>query len=393
MHDSLAGPMTCGVLRPAIVLPRDAECWEAADLERAVVHEVEHVRRRDWLTNCLARSICAAYWFHPLVWMAWRRLLVEAERSADDAVLERSEATAYADQLVGLAERVSACAKSPSPAMANRADLAARIAAVLDARQQRGRAGAYRLSLVCAAGALLLASLAPLRMVAAAQAGDGNVVVTAARLQARSALVLELVQVFDSGGRNLEDLSARDFAITEDGVPQNISVFELQKVTAAQAGQNIPTSYYVLGYYAGPARVERQLRQVAISVKGRPNLKLEYRPSYYAQTFDGPAFGGVPDRERAGALDPSIQVPLLIFKKEPEYSEEARKAKYQGTVVLKVDVSVTGRATNIKVIRGLGLGLDEKAIEAVGQWRFRPAMKNGRPVALQLQVAVDFRLM
>ncbi len=136
-HEDLPGPMTCGVLHPAIVLPREPKAWDAGDLNRAIVHELEHVRRADWATQCLARMVCTAYWFHPLVWMTWRRLCLEAERSCDDAVLGGSEATAYADQLVGLARRLSA-GKSPLLAMANRSDLATRVGAVLDSRQPRG---------------------------------------------------------------------------------------------------------------------------------------------------------------------------------------------------------------------------------------------------------------
>ncbi len=143
-HEDLPGPMTCGVLHPAIVLPRESQGWDAGDLNRAIVHELEHVRRADWATQCLARMVCAAYWFHPLVWTTWRRLCLEAERSCDDAVLGGSEATAYADQLVGLAQRLSSAGKPPLLAMANRSDLATRVGAVLDNRQPRGRAGTLR---------------------------------------------------------------------------------------------------------------------------------------------------------------------------------------------------------------------------------------------------------
>src|SRR5579872_1536730 len=72
LHPDLSGPMTCGLLHPAIVLSQDAETWDEDNLTRALLHELEHVRRRDWITHCLARAICAAYWFHPLVWIAWR---------------------------------------------------------------------------------------------------------------------------------------------------------------------------------------------------------------------------------------------------------------------------------------------------------------------------------
>jgi len=148
LHEALPGPMTCGVVHPDIVLPRDAENWPTEDLNRAIVHELEHVRRGDSVTRCIARIACALYWFHPLVWIAWRKLVLEAERACDDAVLSRSEATAYADQLVELAKRLSLAQRSPRPArllaMANRADLATRVGAVLDDRQRRGRTGYCR---------------------------------------------------------------------------------------------------------------------------------------------------------------------------------------------------------------------------------------------------------
>ena len=70
----------------------------------------------------------------------------------------------------------------------------------------------------------------------------------------------------------------------------------------------------------------------------------------------------------------------MLFQVEPEFSEEARKAKLQGVVMLYGEVDTNGRLRNIRVTRGLGLGLEEKAIEAVKQWRFRPGNRNGRPV-------------
>jgi hypothetical protein len=169
LHESLPGPMTCGVLRPKILLPRDAEAWQAEELNRAIVHELEHVRRADWLVQCAARAVCALYWFHPLVWVAWRRLSLEAERSCDDAVLGNSESTAYASQLVALAQRMAA-AKSPVLAMANRSDLAARVRSVLDSRVRRGRAGGRLWVASSLIAAALLATLSPLKLVSAPRA-------------------------------------------------------------------------------------------------------------------------------------------------------------------------------------------------------------------------------
>jgi beta-lactamase regulating signal transducer with metallopeptidase domain len=170
LHEALPGPMTCGIAHPAIILPRDAEYWTQEDLNRALIHELEHVRRGDSMTRCCARIACALYWFHPLVWIAWRRLVLEAERSCDDAVLGGSEATAYADQLVGLAKRLSASKRSPAVAMANRIDLATRVGAVLDSRQRRGRAGTLSVALACAVALAIIVLIFPLTVVAAPQA-------------------------------------------------------------------------------------------------------------------------------------------------------------------------------------------------------------------------------
>ena len=87
-------PLTCGLRRPAVILPIDARAWTNEDLARALMHEIEHVRRGDWATQCLARAACSFYWFHPLVWIARQQLALEAERACDDAVIGGSDATA-----------------------------------------------------------------------------------------------------------------------------------------------------------------------------------------------------------------------------------------------------------------------------------------------------------
>jgi TonB family protein len=103
---------------------------------------------------------------------------------------------------------------------------------------------------------------------------------------------------------------------------------------------------------------------------------------------EGGGFGGGVYRIGGG-----VSSPTLLFKVEPEYSEEARKAKHQGTVVLAVIIDSNGQARDLRVVRAIGLGLDEKAIEAVQKWRFKPGLKDGRPVAVQATIEVNFRLL
>ncbi len=87
-----------------------------------------------------------------------------------------------------------------------------------------------------------------------------------------------------------------------------------------------------------------------------------------------------------------VIAPRIIYKTEPEFSEEARKAKYQGVVGLNVVIGPDGRVHNAQVVHSLGMGLDEKAIEGVKLWKFDPAKKDGRPVAVAVYIEVDYHL-
>jgi TonB family protein len=88
----------------------------------------------------------------------------------------------------------------------------------------------------------------------------------------------------------------------------------------------------------------------------------------------------------------SVTGPIPIFQPTPNYSEEARKAKYQGTVILLIVVDAQGVVSDARVVKQLGLGLDEKALETVRTWRFKPGTRNGVPVAVRCMVEVTFRL-
>lgn len=88
-----------------------------------------------------------------------------------------------------------------------------------------------------------------------------------------------------------------------------------------------------------------------------------------------------------------ITAPKLLHKLEPEYTEEARAGKIAGTVLLSIVIEPDGTATNFQIVKGVGFGLDEKAVEAIGQWRFSPGAKDGVPVPVKAQIEVNFRLM
>jgi TonB family protein len=103
---------------------------------------------------------------------------------------------------------------------------------------------------------------------------------------------------------------------------------------------------------------------------------------------DGPGGGGI-----NGLQGKKVTQPVLLSRKDPEYSEEARKAKFQGTVQLSIVVNVAGQVTDVNVLRSVGLGLDERAVEAVRQWKFRAGMVDGKAVSMRATVEVNFRLL
>ena len=109
----------------------------------------------------------------------------------------------------------------------------------------------------------------------------------------------------------------------------------------------------------------------------------------------GPGFGKGEGGGTGGGVfrvGAGVSPPVPIYQPEPEFSEEARKAKYQGVCMLGLIVGVDGRPTAIRVLSSLGMGLDEKAIEAVKNWKFEPGKKDGHAVATEIAVEVEFHL-
>jgi uncharacterized protein (TIGR03435 family) len=272
LHESTPGPLTFGAFRPAIMLPVDAKSWHEDDLSRAIVHELEHVRRRDWVSQRLAHLVCACYWFHPLAWIAWRRFVVEAERACDDAVLRRSEATAYADQLVTLATHLSA-SRQPLLAMANRADLSTRVTAVLDRNQPRGRASRAWVLSAAVAAVMMLMFVSPIRLVAFRQTQQGSLADSKKyRYDVASIKVCEVEEV-PTGARG-----------AAGGTNASISPGRFQ-VPCVTAGQLIYLAYAAYGVGPDEHMVNDEPGGAAspLKVRGGPDWVHSLRDKYHVE--------------------------------------------------------------------------------------------------------------
>jgi TonB family protein len=117
---------------------------------------------------------------------------------------------------------------------------------------------------------------------------------------------------------------------------------------------------------------------------------LEARAAAIHKALARPAPAPTEGVYRIGA---DITPPAVLEKVEPQYTEEARVARIQGTTVLSVEIGPDGVARNAQVLRGVGLGLDESALIAISQWRFKPGAKNGQPVTVKASIEVNFRLL
>ncbi|MBV9507733.1 MAG: TonB family protein [Acidobacteriia bacterium] len=158
---------------------------------------------------------------------------------------------------------------------------------------------------------------------------------------------------------------------------------QLFKQALAAEKQNSANAAPVMRLYAAFLKQQgRNDESQSLIAEASQLSQMFARPTYGTRSFSTPLLAGN-----------GVTPPALLQKIEPEYTEEARLAKYQGTVVVAVVVGTDGTAQNMRVIRSLGLGLDEKAMEAISQWKFKPGTKDGQPVQVAATIEVNFRLL
>jgi beta-lactamase regulating signal transducer with metallopeptidase domain len=165
-----AVPVTCGILRPVVLLPTDAESWDAERRMLVLMHEVAHVRRFDLLTHLIGQLAVAAFWFHPLVWIAAARMRLEREHACDDLVLAAgARPSRYAGDLLALAGTLSSSAVPVVAAlgMARTTEIEGRLLSILDIATCHDPVGPRRLVGGAAIAAVVVVSLAAVRPIAA----------------------------------------------------------------------------------------------------------------------------------------------------------------------------------------------------------------------------------
>ncbi len=172
--ERISMPMTWGLMRSAVLLPKEADQWSMECRWIVMAHELTHVKRRDCLMQALAQLACAIYWFNPLVWLAAWRLRVERELACDDHVLEAgAKASDYASHLVEIASSfgVSNCGSPVTVGMAC-SHLESRVRSILDPNARRRGVNGLKVALAAVIAAVLTAPLAMLRPWGIAEASE-----------------------------------------------------------------------------------------------------------------------------------------------------------------------------------------------------------------------------
>jgi beta-lactamase regulating signal transducer with metallopeptidase domain len=391
LHGAVSGPGSWGAFRPIIALPLDAQNWHEDDIVRAIIHELEHVRRSDWAIQCLARVVCACYWFHPLVWIAWRQLTLEAERASDDAVLLCADATAYADQLVILAGRMSNPPSRALITMTGRSDLAARVTAILNVQQQRGRAGMFSMGLVCLSSILLVALLSPIGIAAAAQiqapshSFSGSLRDPLGRILSDTSLTLLNV----STRQRVEARSDQSGHFTFGEIPRG--EYRLQVSDFGSQGEMI---------FASREHLERDIAVVMPGVDDEltvyssdvsnhlppppPPLPL---PLSTSQTYSSQ-----PDLDRCAQVSMFCRVtpPVQIARVQPIYPEKKREGGVASTVVLEGRVGTDGLIKDLHTTSHADPDFAHATSDALHCWQFTPIRFDGVPVAMSIRVTAHF---
>jgi len=355
-------PFVTGNRRPVIVFPQRAvEAFSREDLRAVLLHEREHLRRRDPLRYSVLWAVHAVFWFFPPLWWLERRIRETTEMACDEAVLQAGVDPAdYARALarmlgLGLSRRhgIGAMGRHPSAALV-------RIRTLLEQRRTLTMP-AHRLTVAASAIAAVVFSLLPLAPVPTLQAGDEATPAAGLERLADADLPVMLNFTKTEAGKIFESLgkvSGVTFVLDEEVAAKPVTI-NVGRVPLAMALTRLGQAAGVTYEVTDPRRVE-------------------VRPALLAG-MDG------------------VTLPVLIpeSKVKPVYPEKEREERIEGRVILQALIDATGAVRDLEALNVTPAGNEafpQSAIDAVGQWRYEPATRDGEPVDVYFTIRVDFQL-
>jgi TonB family protein len=401
-------PMTWGLMRHAVLLPSTAQEWSEERRRLVLAHELGHVKRSDALTQAFAHVVCGLYWFNPLVWYAAHRLRVEQERACDDGVLTLGTAPAdYADHLMQIVRGLRNVRGLSHAALsiAQPSQLETRLVSILDSRTQRRRMSWIGASALCMFAAVLTVSIAAVRIAAAVPLPP--VIVAAMKLEppapsskapVKSAPGPQRTRIGNESAVSNpavlppQVVESRKPIYTNEGLAAGIEgTVTLEASVDLSGNVKILRVVKSLGYGLDERAIGSVLdwkfapaTRDGVPVKVITQIDVDFKlPPPIIDPIDG---------SLVLRIGPGVTPPTVISRVEPSYTDKARDARFQGTVVLRALVHKDGTLIVEHVVRELGMGLDENAIDALQMWKFKPAMKDGLPVPVELNIEVNFNL-
>ena len=356
-------PITWGVLRPRVLMPGCASEWPDDRKRIVLAHEFTHVRRGDWLFQILAEIACVIYWFHPFFWIARNRLDFESERACDDAVLNLGiDGQDYATHLLEIARvlRKQGPAWLPALAMAKPFSLEARLVAILNSTVNRRRPRVRTIAIAIALTIGLVLPFAALR--APLAASDSAVILPEVIEYTTPPLYSD-----EARDRGIEGIVLLEVRIGVDGRPGNLHV-----VKGLGFGLDENALLAVREWKFNPG--ERSGK--AVETTTEVSVEFSLRNAELNESIAN---------DMATRVGPGVVPPRIIHRVDPA-SVDGKDLGRAGTVILDAVIQENGVPKVIRVVRSLSWGLDENAIAALKQWRFSPAMKDGQPVKVRMNV-------
>ncbi len=420
-------PLTWGVFRPVVVLPRASATWPAARLRTVLLHELVHVKRLDLLAQAVGQAACCLYWFHPLAWVAARQLRKEREQACDDAVLARGvSGPEYAGHLMDLVRALRPNPWRQAPAMAEVSGLELRARALLDSKRDRRPLSRRKGFAIASLGTALLLPLA-------AVSETTTVKPVATQPSAPPAIVTPAPQAAPPVRVPLRVFPRHIVAATTAPAdplpaPPQATIGSIAGTVRDPSGAVVPGCSVVVKNADGSS--EQTVTTDAVGryqidslLSGRYSLQVQ-ASGFSAYKLDQVPVGGgniaqinvnlqvgsisesvTVQGKRSAVATPqaatngrikvggNVQPARLVRQPRPQYPAELQQEGVEGTVTLTAIISKDGIPMSLHVVpSSVDSRLVPLALDAVGQWRYSPMLLNGEPVETVTRIDVTFKL-
>jgi TonB family protein len=402
-YDGRVVPLIFGIVRPRILLSTDARSWDVSRKRMVLIHELMHVRRRDLLWQVFAHVTTALWWFQPLCWFNRRSLRQESENACDAWVLTCGiRPSDYANELLHIAQRMGTWSSRPAMAMVQPGDLEQRVRTIVDFKLPVTRGAFPTAKILVLTGLTFSVSALTIfphqnyvqtrttgtnRPVRFFQGGYPMKRTLISGLLASAGLTAATIggSVFDPSGAAVSNAQALLY---------NPDTGQKQQAATTPDGkfifQSLPAGSYILHIQKpGFASLYREFN---VQSESDVERGLVLKSASGASLPDSNAAGQDAADAKRIRVGGEMEQENLIAKVNPVYPVAAKAAGVQGRVELEVAISKEGLPEDIRVISSPSDDLTQSALEAVRQWRYRPTLLNGQPVAILTEVIVNYTL-